>query len=102
MLDEAKGLPCCLLPATRNPAFSAEKKSSKDKRTIDSTTLQIKTVRRHCTDGGGIGKSQVTLHYTPDHMVDFDNILWFHAQTEDNFDSSFCDAAVRLQLHEAR
>ncbi|KAI0108877.1 hypothetical protein GGR51DRAFT_558665 [Nemania sp. FL0031] len=48
---------------------------------------------------GGVGKTQIALHYALNHLDDFDAVLWFHAETESSLRSSFSHAAVHLQLH---
>ncbi len=91
------------LPATRNTAFYSRESELKEiQRRLTNQSLKDWNASFTLYGLGGVGKSQVALHYALDHMNDFDAILWFHAQTEMSLDASFSETVLRLQLHEAR
>lgn len=100
-VKEAKGLPCRRLPAARNSVFYGREKELSE---IESKIAQQAGTNQPASLAiyglGGVGKTQVALHYALDHLNDFDAVLWFHAETESSLRSSFSDAAVRLQLHD--
>ncbi|KAI1131861.1 hypothetical protein F5Y10DRAFT_275238 [Nemania abortiva] len=99
-IDEVKALPCRVLPATRNSVFYGRDKELRE--------IELKMAQQSARDQtasvaiyglGGVGKTQIALHYALNHLNDFDAILWFHAETESSLRSSFSHAAVSLQLH---
>ena len=99
-VGEAKALPCYCLPAARNPVFyGRETELSEVELKLARQSPKYQTASVAIYGLGGVGKTQVALHYAWNHLNDFDVVLWFNADTEKNLQSSFGDAAVRLQLH---
>ncbi|KAJ8132597.1 hypothetical protein O1611_g1026 [Lasiodiplodia mahajangana] len=99
-IDEVKTFPCHLLPAARNPVFygrDRELREVESKLAQQSARDQTASVAIYGL--GGVGKTQIALHYALNHLNDFDAILWFHAETEGSLRSSFSHAAINLQLH---
>ncbi|OTA54149.1 hypothetical protein K449DRAFT_439560 [Hypoxylon sp. EC38] len=102
-VDEAKCLPCHLLPAMKNSVFhgrESELRQIELKMVHQSSKNQTASLAIYGL--GGVGKTQIALHYAWKHVAHFDAVLWFHADSESSLRSSFSDAAVRLQLHNDR
>src|SRR5690242_19897936 len=97
--DGEATLPCALLPGSRNPQFFG--------RDTELAALETTFNNQDPSNGlksvnifgmGGVGKSQVALHYALSHLDDFDAILWFHCESLKVAEESFSDAAMKFRF----
>ncbi len=51
---------------------------------------------------GGVGKTQLALHFAHSQRKEYEAILWFRCETAEALRSSFSQAAVDLQLPDVK
>ncbi|KAK0657889.1 hypothetical protein B0T16DRAFT_69624 [Cercophora newfieldiana] len=100
--EEVVETPHYRLPAARNPRFFGRNTELKDIRSHLAQQSVLDSPASLLLYGmGGVGKSEIALHYALDHMKDYRVILWFHA-ADSTIEASFSDAAVELKIPDTK
>lgn len=87
---------CYKLPAPRNEKFFGRENELLDIRKALEPGLTGDKFASLCIHGlGGVGKSQIALHFALNLMADLDVILWVNSETTTSLEQSFSEIAVK-------
>lgn len=96
--DEVK-LPCHMIPYGLNPRFFCRDREVDMVRKILDPVQGHERLRVMSIHGlGGVGKSQIALHYANTSMKMFDVIAWIPSETQIKFNQAFSELAKKLGL----
>lgn len=98
-LDDEVKLPCHLIPYKLNPRFFSRDHEVDIVRKVLDPVQGHEKLRVMSIHGlGGVGKSQIALHYANTSMKMFDVIAWIPSETQIKFNQALSELAKKLGL----
>jgi len=93
-------LPCRIVPYPVSTRFTGRKDVLEQMKTeLNSSKSEQKSMAIHGM--GGVGKTQIALKFVYDHYDSYSAIFWMAADSRQKLQSSFVEAAKKLELEEA-
>lgn len=98
-LDDEVKIPCHMIPYGLNPRFFSRDHEVDMVRKVLDPVQGHERLRVMSIHGlGGVGKSQIALHYANTSMKMFDVIAWIPSETQIKFNQAFSELAKKLGL----